>query len=699
MKFSPSPEHSPKHSPDGGSRDCRPVGCIRSLGCATLLAVAALSAHALPTPQTSAKDSKPAQSTANSPAQSPQSTVNSPSQTASPHGTVLFERSSPQPDAIPDQAPTQPSLKQRVTPSSKAPAPKLSGPSATDPERTAPTFVSYDLDIRLVPSEASIAVRGKITVRNDGPTPLTRLPLQISSSLTWLGFHADNKRLKFTKQLLDSDVDHTGTVDEALVTLPTPLPPAASITLEALYSGQVTQDAERLIRIGAPHDQAFTADWDRISPDFTGLRGFGNVLWYPIASTPLALGDGARLFNGVDAWKQRQSTAKVSMHVQVEYRGDPPNIAVLDGQVIHNPEDTERKSSSSSAPDGGSDQPPPPRIATFILPPQTLGFQAPNLFLFSGQTEQQDGLLIWYNSTNTANTKAYFDAAAQVQALYGEWFGSQHKQLTLIDLPEAKDQLFSAGSILFLPLKASEPSQLTPLFSSALAAAWFHSPRVWMSEGLAQFMSILWAERTVGRAIAYQQLEAQRSALALVEPETPGDGVGESLEAAREPVYYRTKAAYVLWMLRGLTGDKPLQTALRQYRADQDTHEDYFEHLLEAASGKDLHWFFDDWVYHDRGLPDLTIKAVVPRRVESTGDYLVAVEVANAGYATAEVPVTINSGPARVMEPLRIPGRSSATTRILIQGIPDSVDVNDGSVPELSETTHRKEIVGLPSQR
>ena len=694
MKLYPSPKHSPKY--------CWPVGCIRSLGCATLFA-AALSAQALPTPQDSSKDaSKPAQSTADSPAQSPQSTVLPSSENTAPHGTVLFERSAPAPDTIPDQAPAQPALKQRVTPAPQPPATKPAkptGPIATDAERAAITFVSYDLDIRLVPNEASLAVRAKITVRNDGQQPLTRLPLQISSSLTWLGFHSDNKRLAFTQRLLDSDVDHTGTVDEALVTLPNPLPPASSMSLEVIYSGQVTQDAERLERIGAPHDQAFAADWDRISPDFTGLRGFGNVLWYPVVSEALELGDGARLFNGVDAWKQRQSAATVSMRVQVEYRSNPPSIAVLDGQVVPNPQDTTTQSSSSSAPADSSDQPPPPRIATFILPPQTLGFQAPNLFLFSGQTEQQDGLRLWFNSADTANTQAYFAAAAQVLPLYQDWFSPQPRnQLTLIDLPEDNDQVFNAGSTLFLPLKSADPSRLTPVFSSALAAAWFRSPRIWMSEGLAQFMSLLWTQRSIGRAIAYEQLEAQRSALALVEPETPGDSAGQSLEAAREPIYYRTKAAYVWWMLRGLVGDKPLQAALRQYRADQDTQPDYFEHLLETASGKDLRWFFDDWVYHDRGLPDLTIKAVVPRKVEMTGDYLVAVEVANAGYATAEVPVTINSGPARVTEQLRIPGRSSTTTRILIQGVPDSVDVNDGSVPEISSTTHRKEILGVPSQ-
>ena len=647
-----------------------------------------------------------------------------------PHGKVLFERSQPAPDDIPDEVPATaagpPILKTREVPDvskiGSAPLqtarPADTGPIATDAERAAPTFTAYDLDVRLVPAEASIAVRARMTIRNDGAQPLTRLPLQISSTLTWLSVHAANQKLPFTQRILNSDIDHTGEVSEALVNLPAPLAPAASITLDALYSGTIPSSAQRLERIGAPQTQAIASDWDRIAPDFTGLRGFGNVLWYPAASAPLALGDGARLFEGIGAWKQRQSPATISMRVQVEYRGDAPTTAVLDGQIVStvavdgvdrvraskpplnnkaagSEVETASPKVETADPDDATDLS-IPRTATFDLPPGKLGFQAPSLFVVSGNMEQQSDLRIYFRNQEAGNTQAYFAGAALVQPLFQEWFGlrdpNQPGLLNLVDLPEETDQPFDAGGSLFLAIRAAQPSQLTPMFSQSLTAAWFSSPRVWMSQGLAQFMSLLWTERTVGRAIAYEQLEAQRAALALAEPETPGEGIGQTLDGASDAVYYRTKAAYVWWMLRSIVGEKPLQTALRQYRADQDTGPNYFQRLLEPASGKDLRWFFDDWVYHDRGLPDLSIAAVIPRRLEATEDYLVAVEVANSGYAAAEVPVTLHSGPATVSQRLLVQGRSSATTRILIHGPPDSVTVNDGSVPESRATVHRKDI-------
>jgi hypothetical protein len=52
------------------------------------------------------------------------------------------------------------------------------------------------------------------------------------------------------------------------------------------------------------------------------------------------------------------------------------------------------------------------------------------------------------------------------------------------------------------------------------------------------------------------------------------------------------------------------------------------------------------------------------------------------------VPVTVRSGPLSATERLRIAGHASASTRIVFEGHPDTVEVNNGSVPELRATTH-----------
>jgi hypothetical protein len=144
-------------------------------------------------------------------------------------------------------------------------------------------------------------------------------------------------------------------------------------------------------------------------------------------------------------------------------------------------------------------------------------------------------------------------------------------------------------------------------------------------------------------------------------------------------------------MLRSIAGEDALKQALHLYqkdgKKDGDTKE--FQRVLEQTSHKDLGWFFEDWVYRDRGLPDLSIANVTPREITAgRGGWLVAVEVHNAGDAAVEVPVTVRSGALTATERIRVLGGASTSTRILFEGEPTEVVVNDGSVPEVGESMH-----------
>jgi hypothetical protein len=55
--------------------------------------------------------------------------------------------------------------------------------------------------------------------------------------------------------------------------------------------------------------------------------------------------------------------------------------------------------------------------------------------------------------------------------------------------------------------------------------------------------------------------------------------------------------------------------------------------------------------------------------------------------------VTVRSGTLTSTQRLRIAGRSSASTRLVFEGTPDEVIVNDGSVPEVTASIHTKQIV------
>src|SRR4029079_19730767 len=58
-------------------------------------------------------------------------------------------------------------------------------------DREAFTFTSYDLDVHIESDHQRLAVRGRITLRNDSTSSQRNLTLQISSSLDWRSIQLD----------------------------------------------------------------------------------------------------------------------------------------------------------------------------------------------------------------------------------------------------------------------------------------------------------------------------------------------------------------------------------------------------------------------------------------------------------------------------------------------------------------------------
>jgi hypothetical protein len=123
------------------------------------------------------------------------------------------------------------------------------GAPATNAERQAITFLAYDLDVHLQPREHAMAVRARIQLRNDSGAPLNRLALQISSSLQWTNVRVGDVPATFQQQLVKSDIDHTGALQEAVIPLTRPLAPQQSLAVDVTYEGRAAFSAARLEQI------------------------------------------------------------------------------------------------------------------------------------------------------------------------------------------------------------------------------------------------------------------------------------------------------------------------------------------------------------------------------------------------------------------------------------------------------------------
>ena len=354
-------------------------------------------------------------------------------QSPASHGKVLFSRSAD--DAQPAGA--HPEKVQVET------------GKVSDVERSAVVFTAYDLDVHLMLQQQSLAVRAHVTVRNDGDRPLTYLPLQLSSSLQFESISKNGQKLPFAQQLINSDADHTGQLREAVVVLPAPLAPKTELMLDIVYSGGIPVSTKRLDQIGTPVDLAQQSDWDQISQDFTGLRGFGDVVWYPVSSIPQALGDGAKLFTEIGRQKLRQQSAQVAVRVTAEYIGAAPNAAVINGHFVPIPAPSVTPSASF------------PGVVTFSLPAQRLGFGTLNLFLATRIAHEANGIRVLAADFDEPNVQGYLTAATMVQPLIEPWLGSQPKEpLTIFDLPEKHDASFEQGAVTLTGLQALDPQVL-----------------------------------------------------------------------------------------------------------------------------------------------------------------------------------------------------------------------------------------------
>ena len=705
-----------------------------------------------------------------------------------PTGQVLFESHGTPPPTPDDDAPPEP----QAIPPGQTPT----GPVLTDEQRSSPGITAYDLDARMAPATGHLTMRARVTLRNITSQPLSRIALQISSTLHWesatLITPTGPAPLTVTQHVIDTDADHTGKSSEAVLDLPAPLAPGATLTLDTLYSGNLSADTSRLERLGASVSQALTTDWDAIGSSTTtssssssssgdtptsstldvALRGFGNVLWYPVASPQLFLGDGAKLFQAIGQQRLAERAATIHLRLAVEYRGIPPVAAYFCSSrqpLAAHPDDP------AAAPGTGTG------IATADFPIHPIGFRQPSLFVVqqpetsiaplpepfstssatptepgtssSSATPSEPGApsspmasssakvgddnagapgpasgtrastesstatttpaMLSVATTDTASLAPLASSAERVAPLLQTWFGPKPLgPLTILDNP---GDPFEDEALLVAPLNKLASTSSTAALAHSLTHAWIQTGQPWFDEGLAQFAALLWVEQDQGRPAAILQLNNLMQPLNIAEvsfdtqqeADAPTAPTGQPLVSATDELYYRRKAAAVWWMLRNIAGDKPLQQALTESRDQPSPSDDptiqaiAFQKLLEKTSGKDLGWFFADWVLRDRGLPDLSIVDVEPRLMAAgkghDSGWLVSVTVRNEGAPAVDVPLNILSGAFTTNTRIHIAGFSNATTRVIVNSPPTEVILNDGSTPEVRTASHTREVVLQPT--
>ncbi len=128
---------------------------------------------------------------------------------------------------------------------------------------------------------------------------------------------------------------------------------------------------------------------------------------------------------------------------------------------------------------------------------------------------------------------------------------------------------------------------------------------IWLNEGFASYAEVLWQEHEYGQAAKKSQLAGQEYAVFF------SDSVGSSV---RYPIYnppvgylfgtaVYDKGSWVLHMLRYILGDSLFFNGMADYGQTymySTASTQQFQNEMEAYSGQDLDWFFNEWVYSPR---------------------------------------------------------------------------------------------------
>jgi hypothetical protein len=550
-------------------------------------------------------------------------------------------------------------------------------------EREAFTISKYDLEIRLEPEQQRLGARGKITLRNDSAHPQKIVALQISSSLNWRSIRVDGKAVQFVSQPYTSDIDHTGALSEAIVTLPVEIKPQESVELEIGYEGVIPLDTTRLTRVGVPEGIAKHTSWDQISQSFTAVRGAGYVAWYPITTESADFSEGNSLFEVVDRWKAREAGSEFKARIKMSREsGEAPPV------MICSPGGDKIIQEFSRA-----------QMVLAECSWTRLGAVTPTFALAEYAPEPKQLVTLYVLRGHEEGAATYSNALDPAIKFVSGWFGKPSAPIAIADFSDPQSAPFESGTLLMASM-AAEDSKLAGInLVHELVHSALPSSRPWVYEGLAHFAEAMYRQEQGGRQAALDFLGLHRAAFLDSEKEVsaaPEKKVGQPLAVTFDETYYRSKAAYVWWMLRDMAGDDALKEAIRKYRAEDDNDKapKYVEHLIEAASKRDLSWFFDDWVYHDRGLPDFHVQSVHPWKTEK-GVQFITVTLENLGSAGAEVPFTVIFEGGEITKRIEVRAKATATTRVELPGTASKIVVNDGSVPE-SDLTNNVFKVSAP---
>jgi aminopeptidase N len=219
-------------------------------------------------------------------------------------------------------------------------------------------------------------------------------------------------------------------------------------------------------------------------------------------------------------------------------------------------------------------------------------------------------LQTWVSHQDLNAGKVYFEGPAHnALEFYSDSIGPYaYEKLANVGAAGIKGGTEHASAI-FYGERAIKAAPATDLVAHEVAHQWFGNSvtekdwdDVWLSEGFATYSALLYIEHFSDREAFVAALKSSRAHALKAEKSLPGVSVIHDnlsdMSKVLNPLVYQ-KGGWVLHMLRGLIGTDPFWMGMREYYRryrDANASTDDFRATMEAVSGQDLAWFFDQWL-------------------------------------------------------------------------------------------------------
>lgn len=163
------------------------------------------------------------------------------------------------------------------------------------------------------------------------------------------------------------------------------------------------------------------------------------------------------------------------------------------------------------------------------------------------------------------------------------------------------------------------------LIAHEIAHQWFGNsateidwPHLWLSEGFATYLTLIYQEKVKGNELFKQELEQDRKqiiAFAKSYPNPVIDSIQRDLMKLLNANSYQ-KGSWILHMLRRKVGDETFQNILQTYYSNykfSNASSADFERVAEQVSGLELTAFFNQWLRRP-GIPQLSFRTKTKKK-------------------------------------------------------------------------------------